>query len=83
MKKLNSLIVCNIYSPVRSLAAEQEVYYERVGKVIEELEIKYINREPGLIILGDFNLPLEQNMNKNIAEQIELKIYLNILLLLV
>ncbi len=44
-------------------AAEQEVYYERVGKVIEELEIKYINREPGLIILGDFNLPLEQNMN--------------------
>jgi len=63
------IIVCNIYSPVRSLAAEQEVYYERVGKVIEELEIKYINREPGLIILGDFNLPLEQNMNKNIAEQ--------------
>ncbi len=69
------IIVCNIYSPVRSLAAEQEVYYERVGKVIEELEIKYINREPGLIILGDFNLPLEQNMNKNIAEQKESKFW--------
>jgi len=37
------IIVCNIYSPVRSLVAEQEVYYERVGKVIEELEIKCLS----------------------------------------
>ncbi len=31
------IIVCNIYSPVRRLSAEQEAYYEKLGEIIEEL----------------------------------------------
>jgi hypothetical protein len=50
-------IVGNIYSPVKSLIAEQESFYKKLGEIIEELEIKYINNEPGLILLGDFNIP--------------------------
>ncbi len=32
------IIVCNIYSPVRRLTAEQEAYYNKLGEIIEELE---------------------------------------------
>jgi hypothetical protein len=63
-------IIGNIYSPVRSLPAEQESFYENLSKVLEELELKYLDYEPDLIILGDFNLPFEPNMNTNNSERI-------------
>jgi exonuclease III len=65
------IIVANIYSPVRSLPREQVAFYNNLISIIDEMEQRYIAREPGLIILGDFNLPLEQNMaahNNSTAE---------------
>ncbi len=56
-------IVANIYSPVRSLPREHETFYERLTSVIEELELKYLMYEPNLVVLGDFNLPLESELN--------------------
>jgi hypothetical protein len=44
-----------IYSPVRSLAAEQESFYEKLVCMIEQFELTYIEKEPDLIIMGDFN----------------------------
>jgi exonuclease III len=52
-------IIANIYVPGRSLSREQETFYENMSNIIEEFELKYILQEPNLIILGDFNLPLE------------------------
>jgi hypothetical protein len=65
-----STIVGNIYSPVRSQGLEQETFYEALGNIIDELELKYINHEPNLILLGDFNLPLESGMHLGRAEKI-------------
>jgi hypothetical protein len=81
---LNISIVANIYSLVRSLGREQENFYETLFEIIEELERKYLFNEPDLIILGDFNLPLELNKNcyssdselgraKSVIERIERK----------
>jgi hypothetical protein len=52
-------IIGNIYAPVKSQGAMQEAYYERLANLIEELELRYLLNEPNLILLGDFNLPLE------------------------
>ena len=35
------IIVCNIYSPVSRLTAEQEAFYEKLGEIIEGLEKIY------------------------------------------
>jgi hypothetical protein len=40
-----------------------------LGRHIDDLEMKYLYNEPDLILLGDFNLPLERAMNKNVGEQ--------------
>jgi exonuclease III len=64
-------IIANIYSPVRSLPREQEVFYNSLISLIDEMESKYVMREPSLIIMGDFNLPLESDLslhNHNPAE---------------
>ncbi len=63
------VVICNIYAPVRSLGNEQASFYESLGHLIEELETKYLLNEPNLILLGDFNLPLEQRLNKNACER--------------
>jgi exonuclease III len=52
-------IVANVYAPVRGLGQEQDTFYRSLLEVIEELELKYIFNEPNLIIMGDYNLPLE------------------------
>jgi hypothetical protein len=52
-----------LYSPIRSLEAEQESFYGKLVWIIEQLELTYLEKEPDLIIVGDFNLPLEPNMN--------------------
>ena len=67
-------IIANIYLLVRSLAREQENFYESLRHIVEELEQKCILHEPNLIILGDFNLPLElgkesHNNNENELER--------------
>jgi exonuclease III len=56
-------IIANVYSPVRSLPREQELFYEKLISIIDEMEQKYILNEPGLILMGDFNLPLELDMD--------------------
>ncbi len=63
-------IIANIYAPVRSLGREQQEFYEVLGTLIEEFELKYILNEPNLIILGDFNLPLEPELNNRHIEKI-------------
>jgi len=60
---LHTTIIANVYSPVRSLGREQENFYNNLIEIIEELEQKYLFNEPNLIILGDFNLPLELDRN--------------------
>ncbi len=65
-----TVIVGNIYSPVRGLAMEQDAFYEKLSKLIEEIETKYIFHEPDLILLGDFNLPFETRMNRTVAEKL-------------
>jgi hypothetical protein len=64
-------IIANIYSPVRSLARDQEIFYEELVNIIEELELKYVLNEPELIVLGDFNLPLEMNFSHNSKQEKE------------
>ncbi len=56
---LHTTIIANVYSPVRGLSREQEDFYNNLIEIIEEFEQKYLFNEPNLIILGDFNLPLE------------------------
>jgi len=63
-------IIANIFAPVRSLGREQQEFYESLGTLIEEFELKYILNEPNLIILGDFNLPLEPELNNRHNEKI-------------
>jgi len=57
----HTAILANIYSPVRSMVREQDEFYNKLLEIVEELEGKYLFSEPNLIILGDFNLPLEPN----------------------
>jgi exonuclease III len=59
----NTVIFANIYSPVRSLARDQENFFKKLLDIIEELELKYIFNEPNLIIAGDFNIPLDKDRN--------------------
>jgi hypothetical protein len=66
-------IIGNIYAPVKSRGAEQEEFYDRLASLIEQLEIKYLFQEPNLIIMGDFNLPLESDMNPNQADKLRAK----------
>jgi hypothetical protein len=58
-------IIANVYSPVRSLGREQDRFYEHLMTIVDELEQKYLFNEPNLMILGDFNLPLELNRNSH------------------
>jgi hypothetical protein len=60
---MHSTIIANIYAPVRSMGKEQEILYKELLKIVEELEQKYLFNKPNLIILGDFNLPLEPGGN--------------------
>jgi len=62
-------IICNIYAPVRGLSNKQVEFYERLVALIDELENKYVLHEPDLIILGDFNIPFEVEMSKNMSEK--------------
>jgi hypothetical protein len=61
-------ILANIYSPVRSLSREQDDFYIKLLDIVEELERKYLFNEPNLIIVGDFNLPLEPGVNHHTNE---------------
>jgi len=60
---MHTAIVANVYSPVRSIGREQDEFYNNLINIIEEFEGKYLFNEPNLIILGDFNLPLETHAN--------------------
>ncbi len=62
-------IIANIYVPVRSLSWAQETFYENLSNIIEEFELKYILHKPNLIILVDFNLPLETQTYANNVER--------------
>ncbi len=57
----HSTIIANIYAPVRSLGREQDNFYKNLINIVDDLERKYLFNEPNLVILGDFNLPLELN----------------------
>ena len=57
-------IICNIYSPVRSLVNQQIEFYESLNRLIEEFESTYVLYEPNLIILGDFNLRKRRHCSK-------------------
>jgi len=48
-------------------------YYEKVGRLIDELEVKYLFNEPELILMGDFNLPLELDLVVNVSEKARAK----------
>jgi len=64
-------IIANIYAPVRSLPKQQEVFYRKLIRTLDEMEQKYTLNEPGFVVLGDFNLPLELDMelhNYNASE---------------
>jgi hypothetical protein len=50
--------VGNTNAPVRSISTKQEEYYETLGKLIDELGVKYFYNQPDPILLVDFNLPL-------------------------
>jgi len=63
-------IVGNIYAPVRSTPSRQDEFYERLGRLIDELETKYLFNEPELILMGDFNLPLEPDFISNVADKV-------------
>jgi len=62
-------IVINVYAPVRSLNNQQKIFYETLEMLIDELETKYVMYEPNLLIMGDFNLPLEPEMANNSSEK--------------
>jgi exonuclease III len=62
---LHPTILANVYSPVRSNGREQESFYNDLFNIIEELERKYLFNKPNLIILGDFNIPLELSNHHN------------------
>jgi len=63
-------ILCNIYAPVRSMNNAQAEFYVKLSSIIDELESKYILHEPELILMGDFNLPLESELNLNPVERV-------------
>jgi hypothetical protein len=63
-------ILCNIYAPVRSMNNAQAEFYAKLSSIIDELESKYILHEPELILMGDFNLPLESELNLNPVERV-------------
>ncbi len=63
-------IIGNIYAPVRSLNAAQADFYAKLSNHIDELESKCMIREPELILMGDFNLPLEIDTNLNYTEKV-------------
>jgi exonuclease III len=62
---MHPTILANVYSPVRSNGREQENFYNDLFSIIEELERKYLFNEPNLIILGDFNIPLELSSHRS------------------
>ncbi len=48
-------------------------FYANLVTLIEELETKYVMYEPNLLIMGDFNLPLEPDMANNPSEKARAK----------